>query len=288
MRWHQHNLAPSLVRLLRLIGLTLPIIMLPVGSQSSPSGFFHASSHSHHPFLTVRDMASALHKTVLPNNLMMQSQMIKPNLLQPTSQPDHQQKASIEKILSALRARWLNNPLVPALGASPDNARVIIIEFFDYQCSYCRRIHEPLMRVVRTERDVRLLFLELPILGPASRRAARAALAAHRQNRYLPFHTALMGLQQRLNEASLKDTIKRVGLDARRLEQDKQNPEIDQHIDDILNTAYLLGIRGTPAFLFGNYFIPGGVSEKNMRSLIALARNAHHSPLPSQSMPPHP
>jgi protein-disulfide isomerase len=119
---------------------------------------------------------------------------------------------------------------------------------------------------------VRIVYKELPILGPDSVVAARAALAAHRQGAYRAFHAALMARRGSFDDAAIAALATELGLDAARLRADMERPEIAAQIERNRALARELGIRGTPAFVIGTEIVPGAIDLATMRSLVAKAR----------------
>jgi protein-disulfide isomerase len=119
--------------------------------------------------------------------------------------------------------------------------------------------------------DLRLVFKDLPVLGPDSVRAAKAALASRKQNGYVPFHFALMASDD-LSIEGIRATAAAVGLDPKRLEADMDSPEVNQAIDANYALANELGIQGTPAFVIGDQLIPGAVDKARLEQLIQQAR----------------
>jgi len=177
-----------------------------------------------------------------------------------------------------IRAAIANN--YDALALSPDDpvlgdpdGDVVIIEFFDYRCPYCRRVVDPLMKVVEEDGNIRLVLKEYPILGPESAIAARAALASRQQGKYEEFHAALMKTDAPLNESNILSIAESVGLDIKRLEADMANPRIEAQIAANYGLADALGIRGTPAFVIGRELVPGAISMPEMKRYIAQARD---------------
>ena len=167
-------------------------------------------------------------------------------------------------------ARIFDNPLTPEMG-NP-NGDVTVVEFFDYQCGYCKQVFPIFKKVIESDKNLRVLMKELPILGPVSRFAARASMAAEKQGLYFPYHIALMELNGRLTEKKVIATARKVGLDIEKLVKDMADPAIDAYLDQTVELAQLLGINGTPAFLFGNQLVPGAINEDQMRAFIAAAR----------------
>jgi protein-disulfide isomerase len=149
---------------------------------------------------------------------------------------------------------------------------VTLVEFFDYQCGYCKSVHPSLKALLSRDGDLRVVFKEFPILGPASLTAARAALAAERQGRYLEMHNALMELRGTLDNAKILRVAASVGLDVERLKADMEAPDILAQIERNRDLAEALGIDGTPAFVIGDEIVPGAVPLEHLQELIAQER----------------
>ena len=133
--------------------------------------------------------------------------------------------------------------------------------------------------VVRDVRDevagdgkVRLVMKEFPILGPQSLQAARAALAAARQDKYEDFHFALMTQPGDMSDAHIQTVAAGVGLDVERLWQDMRDAEVEAILRRNFDLAEALGIKGTPAFVVGRTLVPGAIDAEAFRQLIAEAR----------------
>ena len=105
---------------------------------------------------------------------------------------------SLKRTIAARRDEIFNDPSAP-VGGNP-SGDVTVVEFFDYNCHYCRRVAPTLAEVEEADANLRIVYKEFPILGAGSQFAARAALAAQKQGRYVPFHIALMRAQEQLNE----------------------------------------------------------------------------------------
>jgi len=186
---------------------------------------------------------------------------------------NRQEEAEQARVSAALAD---NHDAITAAGpadtmGNPDGA-ITVVEFSDYQCGYCKRVFPHLASVVESAGDVRLVIRELPILGPESVTAARAALAARKQGLYPAFHKALMALRGGLSEDAVMQVAQSVGLDIDRLKKDMADPAFDQRFSENVRLARLLGISGTPAFIIGDKLIPGAVSADALEALIAEAR----------------
>lgn len=150
---------------------------------------------------------------------------------------------------------------------------VTIVEFFDYNCPYCRRVAGPLRETMVADPQLRVVYKEFPILGPNSVIAAKAALAADRQGRYVAFHDALMKEKGVADEASALRTAAEIGLDVGRLKTDMADPAIQAAIDRNMKLAEALRIGGTPGFVIGEQILRGAADAATLRNLVAKTRN---------------
>ncbi len=154
------------------------------------------------------------------------------------------------------------------------NGDVTLVEFFDYQCGFCKRVLDDVFAITEDDPGVRVVFKDLPILGPASTVAARASLAARNQGLYSEYHHALMANRGQLSDQVIFDIATRVGLDVDRLRRDMEAPEIRDEINANIRLAQQLGIRGTPAFVIGDEIVPGARSLQEIESYIERARSS--------------
>lgn len=163
-----------------------------------------------------------------------------------------------------------DSPFAPSVGR--DNADITIVEFFDYNCGYCKRVIGDVNRLISEDATVKVSFRELPILSEDSEIAARYALAANKQGRYLDFHTKLMEHSGRINQAVVEKYGVELGLDAEKLKKDADSQDIRDAIAENKKLARDLGVRGTPFFLIGNQKVPGAVGYTRLQSIIAEER----------------
>ena len=173
-------------------------------------------------------------------------------LLQERSEAD--KVAQARETLAKERARLESDPNAPVLG-NPDGD-VTVVEFFDYNCPYCKRVADEVKGLIEQDDGVRLVYREWPILGEGSLFAARAALAAREQDAYEPMHWALMSLP-RAEEESVLQAAADLGLDLDKLREDMKSPAIEEHIRTSFELTEGLGFSGTPAFVIGEELIPG-------------------------------
>ena len=182
-----------------------------------------------------------------------------------------EKRARTQAAIADNRAALLSHEMSPFSG-NPDGD-VTLVEFFDYACGYCKRSLSVMINLLRSDPQLRIVWKELPVLGPVSRIAARASMAAARQGKYLEFHEAAMGTRDGLSEDGVLAIAERVGLDVDRLQQDMADPSIEAYLDETNQLARELGIEGTPAFVIGDTLVPGAVGEARLRQLIAQARS---------------
>jgi protein-disulfide isomerase len=188
--------------------------------------------------------------------------------LQKRERADEERKA--KQGLAENKSKLFNDPASPVAGNPKGD--VTLVEFFDYQCGYCKSVQADVMRLIKEDGKLRFVFKELPILGPASVTASKAALASRAQGKYEPFHNALMANRGQLDEATILKLASSVGLDTERLKKDMESPEVQQAIGANLALAEQLGIRGTPGFVVGDRIVPGAIKLDTMKSLVAEAR----------------
>ncbi len=186
-----------------------------------------------------------------------------------------QQAAEAERrreTLSSLGDEIFNDPNDPVAGNAEGS--VTLVEFFDYQCSYCRRMAPAMQALLEEDEDLRLVFKELPVLGPDSMVAARAGLAASRiaPEHYMDFHFALMNAGD-LSEPTILETAEKLGIDPERLKTEMDGSEVAEAIQTNLQIAGQLGINGTPSFIVGDTIVPGAMPIAQLSQLISQERD---------------
>jgi protein-disulfide isomerase len=180
------------------------------------------------------------------------------------------QEAQQKQAIVARRGDLLQSAGDPVAG-NPD-ASFTIVEFFDYHCPYCKAVAADFLNTVQSDGNIRVVFKELPILGDSSVFAAKVALAAQKQGKYLPLHRALMALKGDLSEAAVYGAAKAQGLDVERLKRDMAAPEIQAQIDSTYELARDLGIHGTPAFVIGDELVPGALPMSDLMEKVEKQR----------------
>jgi protein-disulfide isomerase len=189
------------------------------------------------------------------------------------------EKIQAEKLQGALQsnaAEIFRHAEAPVAG-NP-NGDVPIVEFFDYNCGYCKRAFGDIAKLVEGDSKIKLVLKELPILSKASEEAARVALAAHLQNKYWQVHGALLNIRGEVNEQTSIRAVERLnaGIDIARLKKDMSSEAVSAEIARVRDLARKMGIQGTPHFLVGDRAIagaPGNLLEQ-IRTHVAEIRKS--------------
>ena len=182
------------------------------------------------------------------------------------------QKKAAEDALKTRRVELQGATDLPVAGNVKGD--VTIVEFMDYRCGYCKGVKPTIDEVLRADGKIRLVIKEFPILGPASKTASMAAIAAHKQGKYLAYHNALMAYPNNLTDEVIFALARQVGLDVVKLKADMGSPEVQALIEKTHKLAQDLGINGTPGFIIGDQIIPGAVSADELKKKISEARQA--------------
>jgi len=171
----------------------------------------------------------------------------------------------------------LRDPESPAAGNVDGD--INIVEWFDYNCPYCRKIDPELRQVVQDDGKVRLVHKDWPILGEVSKIAARKALAAKYQDKYIQAHDAMIGVASRLTESRVNELLAGAGIDMDRLNRDLAGKakEIDGILARNSAQAEAFGFKGTPSFIVGKFRVPGILTMAEFEMVIKDARKAKAS-----------
>jgi protein-disulfide isomerase len=186
----------------------------------------------------------------------------------------HQQAAEAEKHRSAVaenNATIFNSPHQVVLG-NPQG-KVTVVEFFDYNCGYCKRALPDMLTLLKTDPNLKFVLKEFPVLGEGSVEAAHVAVAARMQDvtgkKYIEFHQKLLGGRGAADKARALAVAKEVGFDMARLEKDMASDEVKKTIDENLKLADLIGVNGTPSYVVGDEVVVGAVGLDALKEKIA-------------------
>ena len=181
-----------------------------------------------------------------------------------------EERRAAEKVSASRQA--IETPFAGAW-AGAAKPEVTLVEFFDYNCGYCRASVPDLDRLLKEDPSLRIVFRELPILSEQSEVAARVSLSAAKQGRFMDFHRNMFA-GGRPTEAQLTTVRKSSGLDAAAVERDLKAPDVEREIAANMEMARTLGLSGTPSFVVGERVLVGAVGYDELKKAIAEARAA--------------
>tara|TARA_R110000868_G_scaffold91449_6_gene253593 strand:+ start:1376 stop:2143 length:768 start_codon:yes stop_codon:yes gene_type:complete len=184
---------------------------------------------------------------------------------------DEQTRADQQAQALSTHKDALFNPVEGTIIGNP-KGDVTVVEFFDYNCGYCKSMVPAITEILDQDDNLRMVMKEFPILGPGSLVAAQAALAAREQGKYAEMHMALISHKGALNRESVESVAKSIGLDVVKLVEDMKNPNINDILSSNMALAQDLGIEGTPALIVGDTLVPGAIGKDRLLNLIADAR----------------
>jgi len=174
-------------------------------------------------------------------------------------------KQHADAIFSSKRQVTLGNP----------KGDVTVVEFFDYNCGYCKRAMEDMMTLLK-DPNLKIVLKEFPVLGPGSVEAAQVAVAVRMQDptgkKYLDFHQRLMTGRGQADKANAMAAAKAAGADMTRLEKDMASPEVRETLQESFKLAEALGMNGTPSYVIGNDVVIGAVGLEALQEKVNNAR----------------
>lgn len=160
------------------------------------------------------------------------------------------------------------------VGGNP-KGRVTLVEFSDVRCPYCRRMLPTLADLVKANPDLRIVYKDMPVLGPGSVIGAKAELAAQNQGAYEKMHLALMTGTNQVTEDVVKSAAQKLGLNWAKLSADMKSQDVQDRIDANLAVARHLELQGTPAYIVGDTLMPGAVELAELQKAVDAARKAN-------------
>ena len=150
---------------------------------------------------------------------------------------------------------------------NPEGSK-IIYEFFDYNCGFCKRVFSDLMDLISENEDIKIVFIELPVLGQSSLLASKAAYEAFNEGKYFAMHQKLINHRGKINIEDIKVFAKEIDIDPELLINNINSSDIG-FIEENYRIADKLNINGTPTFIIGNEIIPGAIDKASMLQLIS-------------------
>ena len=179
-------------------------------------------------------------------------------------------KAAVKQYAQAL----FTSPRQVVLG-NP-NGNVTFVEFFDYNCGYCKRAMDDMLTLLKDDPKLKVVLKEFPVLGPGSVEAAQVAVAVRMQDKtgkkYLEFHQKLLGGRGQADKARALAVAKDIGLDMGRLEKDLASPEVKATLQESFKLAEALGLNGTPSYVIGDNVVVGAVGLDALKEKVNTSR----------------
>jgi protein-disulfide isomerase len=153
---------------------------------------------------------------------------------------------------------------------------VTVVEFFDYNCGYCKRAMNDMLELLKTDAKLKFVLKEFPVLGEGSLQAAQVAAAVRMQDKsgkkYLEFHQKLLGGRGQADKARALAAAKDAGLDVARIEKDMAGDEVKAQLDESAKLAEALGLNGTPSYVVGSDVVIGAVGLNALKEKVNTAR----------------
>ncbi|HET9843736.1 MAG TPA: DsbA family protein [Gammaproteobacteria bacterium] len=168
---------------------------------------------------------------------------------------------------------------------APAKPTVTVVEFFDYQCKYCKKMRQDLNQFFEKNTDIRMVYKELPVLGETSIVASKAALAAHKQNKYMDFHNRLMQ-EESITEQKIYEIAKELKMNLEQLKKDMESKEIMAELRSNIQLARDLGLRGTPALIVAPYptkvqmksmHVPGAITAEQLNEVVTRIKTDNNT-----------
>jgi protein-disulfide isomerase len=229
-------------------------------------GLAPAQAAKNEPALTKEQVQKIVHDYILDHpEVLMQSV------------ENFQKKKIEERQANAAESLKKNKELLTASGspeAGNPKGDVTMVEFFDYNCHYCKVAYPAVRDLMDKDKKVRVIFKELPILGPSSEEAAKWALAAYAQKKYLDFHAAMMQNKEPITDSLLAKVAKKVGMDVDKAKEYVTSPDVASELAKNRALADQLDVSGTPAFIIGDDISRGAIPVEAMEEKVNALRKA--------------
>ncbi|MCC2097327.1 MAG: thioredoxin domain-containing protein [Hyphomicrobiales bacterium] len=215
---------------------------------------------------------------IIKDYLLKNPAVLRDALINMQKHSEAEEKAKRAEAVSSLSSKLHNSKYQVVLG-NPDG-KIQLVEFFDYNCGYCRRAMNDLARLMAKNPDLRVVLKEFPVLGQPSKEAAIVATALHKQfdgKKYWEFHRRLMSTRGRVGKAQALAAAKASGADMEKLNQDIDSSDVATGINEVLQIANALNMTGTPSYVVGPDVVVGAVGYGNLQNRINNIRKCGKS-----------
>lgn len=206
-----------------------------------------------------------------------------PEVLQDALAEAEKRQVETQRLAQTAALKEVKDTLVngkhDVVGGNP-NGDLTLVEFFDYNCGYCRKALSDVQALIKSDPKLRVVIKDFPVLGQESVEASEVALAVAQQlkgDKLFEYHQKLLESKGRVNGAKALDVAKQMGLDTAKIQKDMASPEVKAAIAENRGLGDRLGLSGTPAFIVGEEVIPGAVGIEPMRKTITDVRQCGHA-----------
>jgi protein-disulfide isomerase len=213
-------------------------------------------------------------ETIVKNYLVSHPEVLEEAMAELNKRQAAAETEKHEASIAANAEAIFNSPRGVVLGNKDGD--VSFVEFFDYNCGYCKRAMSDMLELMKTDSKLKVILKEFPVLSEGSVEAAKVAVAVRMQDpggkKYLDFHQKLLGGRGPADKARAMAAAKDAGLDTARIEKDLASPEVKATIEENFKLAEAMGMNGTPSYVIGKHVIIGAVGLDGLKEKIALAR----------------
>ncbi|MDP4025004.1 DsbA family protein [Methylobacterium sp. NEAU 140] len=251
-----------------------PILALALGLAAAPA-FAQAPAQAPSPFTDAQRTAI---EGIVKEYLIKNPDVLQEVLAEAEKRQTETQRLAQAAALKESREALLNGPH-DVIAGNPQGD-ITLVEFFDYNCGYCRKALTDLQTLIKTDPKLRVVIKDFPVLGQESLEASQVAIAVRQQlkgDKLFEFHQKLLESKGRVNGARAIQVAKDLGADTAKLQKDMASPEVKAALAENRGLGDRLGLSGTPAFIVGDEIIPGAVGVEPIRKTIADVRQCGHA-----------
>jgi protein-disulfide isomerase len=213
-------------------------------------------------------------ETIIRNYLVAHPEVLEESMAELNKRQAAAEAEKHEASVASNADAIFNSPRGVVLGNKDGD--VTFVEFFDYNCGYCKRAMADMLELMKTDPKLKVVLKEFPVLSEGSVEAAKVAVAVRMQDptgkKYLDFHQKLLGGRGLADKARAMAAAKDAGFDMARLEKDMASPEAKATIEENMKLAEGMGMNGTPSYVIGKQVVIGAVGLEGLKEKISTAR----------------
>lgn len=213
-------------------------------------------------------------EVIVRNYLLKHPEVLEEAMAELSKRQSAAETAKHEASVATNKEAIFNSPRSVTVG--PRDGDVTMVEFFDYNCGYCKRAMNDMMELMKSDSKLKVVLKEFPVLGPGSVEAAQVGVAMRMQDpsgrKYLDFHQKLLNGKGQADKARSMAAAKDAGADMARLEKDLASPEVRATLEENFKLAEAMGMNGTPSYVIGKQVVIGAVGVETLKEKIGFAR----------------